>query len=94
MRKASTSTNVTIRMDRETRERAELLFSELGMSMSTAFNIFVRQSLRERRIPFDVSLSVPNAETRAALAEAERLSKDPDAKGYDDLDRLFADLKS
>jgi DNA-damage-inducible protein J len=38
--------NVTIRLDREVKERAESLFSDLGMNLSTAFNIFARQSLR------------------------------------------------
>ncbi|MCI8937888.1 MAG: type II toxin-antitoxin system RelB/DinJ family antitoxin [Lachnospiraceae bacterium] len=39
-----------------------------------AFNIFVRQSLREGRIPFDISLNQPNSETLAAMLEAERFA--------------------
>ncbi len=53
---AGTNTNISIRMDSELKAQAEALFTELGMNLSTAFNIFVRQSLREGRIPFDVSL--------------------------------------
>ena len=67
---------------------------ELGMNLSTAFNVFVRQSLREGRIPFDISLNQPNKETIAAMLEAERIAKDPSVKGYNDLDELFADLKA
>ena len=63
------------------------------MNLSTAFQIFVRQSLREGRIPFDIALEKPNKETIAALLEAERITNDPSVKGYDDLDELFADLK-
>ncbi|MCI9329560.1 MAG: type II toxin-antitoxin system antitoxin, RelB/DinJ family [Ruminococcus sp.] len=59
-----------------------------------AFNIFVRQSLREGRIPFDISLNQPNSETVAAMLEAERIAKDPSVKGYTDLDELFTDLKA
>ena len=68
-------------------------FSELGMNLTTAFNIFVRQSLREGGIPFEVKLERPNKETVAAMLEAERIAKDPSVKGYDNLDELFADLK-
>lgn len=64
------------------------------MSLSTAFNIFVRQSLREGRIPFDISLNQPNKETIAAMLEAERVAKDLSVNGYNDLDTLFADLKA
>ncbi len=60
---------------------------------TTAFNIFVRQSLREGGIPFEVKLEQPNKETIAAMLEAERIAKDPSVKGFNDLDELFADLK-
>ena len=68
-------------------------FTELGMNLTTAFNIFVRQSLREGGIPFEIRLEQPNKETVAAMLEAERIAKDPSVKGYNDLDELFADLK-
>ena len=73
--------------------QADALFNELGMNLTTAFNIFVRQSLREGGIPFEVKLDQPNKETIAAMLEAERIAKDPSVKGYNDLDELFADLK-
>lgn len=47
--------NVTIRLDKEVKERAEKLFNELGMNLSTAFNVFARQSLRQGKIPFEIS---------------------------------------
>ena len=91
---AGTTTNISIRMDAELKTRADALFNELGMNLTTAFNIFVRQSLREGRIPFEITLNQPNRETLAALLEAERISKDPEVKGYSDLDELFRDLKA
>ena len=91
---AGTTTNISIRMDADLKAQADALFGELGMNISTAFNIFVRQSLREGRIPFDISLNQPNRETLAALMEAERIAKDPNVKGYTDLDELFDDLKA
>lgn len=89
----SSTTNISIRMDTKLKADAEALFEELGMNISTAFNIFVRQALRERGIPFTITECPPNKETLAALLEAERIAKDSTVKGYTDLDELFADLK-
>ena len=91
---AGSTTNISIRMDSDLKAQADRLFGELGMNLTTAFNIFVRQSLREGRIPFDVSLNQPNSETVAAMLEAERIAKGPAVKGYTDLNELFADLKA
>lgn len=87
------TTNISIRMDSDLKTQADALFGKLGMNLTTAFNIFVRQSLREGGIPFDIKLDQPNKETVAALLEAERIAKDPSVKGYSDLDELFAELK-
>ena len=46
--------NVNIRMDRDLKESADLLFSSMGFNMTTAVNTFVRQCLRERSIPFQI----------------------------------------
>ena len=64
--------NVTFRVDSELKSQADALFSELGMSLSTAFNIFLRQSVREQQLPFSVTKNVPNAVTVAAMEAAER----------------------
>ena len=90
---AGNTTNISIRMDSELKAQADALFAELGMNLSTAFNIFVRQSIREGRIPFDISLNQPNRETIAAMLEEERIAKDRSVKGYSDLNELFKELK-
>lgn len=90
---AGTTTNISIRMDSDLKAQADALFAELGMNISTAFNIFVRQALREGGLPFEVKLGYPNKETIVAMLDAERIAKDPSVKGYNDLDELFADLK-
>ena len=87
------TTNITIRMDANLKVQAEALFNELGMNLSTAFNIFVRQSLREGAIPFKIHLERPNAETIAAMIEAKRIANDPSVKGYADINELFAELE-
>lgn len=88
------NTNYTVRIDSEIKEQAEALFEELGMSLSTALNIFLRQSLREGGLPFTVQTHKPNKKTIAAMLEAERIAKDPSVKGYNNLDDLFADLNA
>jgi len=87
------STNISIRMDSDVKAQADVLFGELGMNLTTAFNVFVRQALREGRIPFEISLNQPNKETISAMLEAERITRDPSVKGYTDMDELFADLQ-
>ena len=46
--------NVTIRLDKDVKENAERMFKDLGMNLSTAFNIFARQALRQGKIPFEI----------------------------------------
>lgn len=65
------SVNVTIRVDENLKKQADSLFDDLGMSLSTAFNIFLRQSVREQQMPFMISRNVPNAVTEAAMQAAE-----------------------
>ncbi len=60
-------TNVNIRMDETLKQQFDHLCSELGLNMSTAFNIFAKTMVRQQKIPFEVSLNVPNPETLAAI---------------------------
>lgn len=90
---AGNTVNVSIRIDADLKARAEALYDELGMSLSTAFNIFVRQSLREGGLPFQVKVERPNRETLEAMLEAQRIAADPNAKTYNNVDELFADLE-
>ena len=69
---AGSTTNISIRMDAELKAQADALFAELGMNLSTAFNIFVRQCLREGRIPFKISLNPP-AQGTAVMPETVRI---------------------
>ena len=64
--------NVTLRVDEDLKKQADALFSELGLNLTTAFNIFLRQAVREQGIPFMVSKNVPNAVTLAAMEAAQK----------------------
>lgn len=88
------TTTFSVRMDSDIKEDCEELFDQLGMTLTTAINIFLRQSLHTGGLPFEVKLPAPNKETIAAMLEAERIAKDPSAKKYTDLDELFADLRA
>lgn len=46
--------NVTIRMDEQLKAQADELFYDLGLSLSSAITMFVKQAVREQRIPFEV----------------------------------------
>ena len=84
--------NVTFRIDENIKAQADELFGELGMSMSTAFNVFLRQSIREQGIPFEISKNVPNAATLAAMDAAE---KGEDMFGpFDSVDALMEALNA
>ena len=47
---------VNIRIDDGLKEKADFLFEELGLNMTTAINIFVRQVVRQGCIPFDITI--------------------------------------
>ena len=61
------TTNLNIRIDSDLKKQAEQIFSELGLNMSTALNVFLRQTVRSNGIPFEMRLDVPNEETLAAI---------------------------
>ena len=65
----TTTTNLNIRTDRDVKERSERIFSELGMSMTTAFNIFAKTAVREQKIPFEISAKATVAPTANQVAE-------------------------
>lgn len=68
MAKVSTS----ISLDADTKAKAQELFADFGLDLSTAINIFLRQSIRENRIPFVIQREEPNDITLAAMDAAER----------------------
>lgn len=89
-------TSINIRIDEDIKKEAETLFANLGMNISTAVNIFVRQALNERGIPFKIKEATddfynkPNNETLEAMQEAEQISKS--GKGFNSPEEMFEDL--
>ena len=67
------NTNVNIRMDADLKRQFESFCSDMGLTMSAAFNIFARKAVREYRIPFEISGENPNAETIEAINEVRQM---------------------
>ena len=85
------NTSMNIRMDSEVKKKAEALFGEIGMNMTTAINIFLKQAIRENGIPFELKLNRPNTETIEALNEGKKIIEEGKAR-FDTADEMFADL--
>lgn len=76
------TTNLNIRTDKEVKDQADHIFSELGLNMTTAINIFLRTTIREKGIPFELKLDIPNSTTAAAIEEGRKIASDKKVKGY------------
>ena len=88
-------TNVNIRMDENLKQEFDWLCAELGLNMTTAFNLFARTVVRQHKIPFEIALNhpVPNAETLEAMEEVKRMKKNPSlGKSYTDVDQMMKEL--
>lgn len=78
---AKVSTNISL--DADLKKASQELYSDLGMDLSTAVTIFLKQSLRVQGIPFSVTRDHPNAETIAAIKEYDLMKAHPeDYKRY------------
>ena len=87
------TTNFSVRMDSEVKKQSEALFNELGMNLTTAINVFLRQSIRVGGFPFELNVNTPTPTTLAALREAELISRDPTVKRYSDVEEALEELK-
>ena len=83
-----------IRIDSNIKQQATELFASLGMDMSSAVNIFLRQCILRGGLPFSVELPRYNQETLEAMAEARRISRNPDVMGYTNMADLKAALEA
>ena len=90
MSKVSTS----ISIDTDVKAKAQELFADLGLDLSTAINIFLKQSIRENGIPFSIQREIPNADTIAAMKEAEEMRKRPETyKRYSSFSELLEEIE-
>lgn len=86
------TTDLNIRTDKDVKERADQIFSELGLNMTTAINMFLRTTIRENGIPFPLKLDTPNA--ASAIEEGGRIASHRSVKGDTNMDNLRAALEA
>ena len=90
---AKVSTSISI--DADVKVKAQELFADLGMDLSTAINVFLRQAVYEHSFPFDIRREIPNADTVAAMREAEEMSKHPENfKKYSSFSELLQEVEA
>jgi DNA-damage-inducible protein J len=63
--------NLSIKIDRELKKEADQVFSALGMNLTTAITVFMRQSVRQKKIPFEVTLYPENDNKDKLMHEAK-----------------------
>lgn len=86
------TTNLNIRVDEELKSKAEAIFNELGLNMSTAMNIFLRYSVRYGGIPFDLRIEKPNEQTQSAIDDVDNNRNM--SKTFDSVSALLEDLNA
>ena len=85
------STNISI--DAETKAKAQVMLADLGLDLSTAVNIFLKQMLYEGGIPFSITIGTPNKLTVEAMKEAQEMLRSPEKyKKYDSVDSMMEDI--
>jgi DNA-damage-inducible protein J len=83
---------INVRVDDRTKTKARELFSQFGLDLSTAINMFLMQSIREQGIPLDLHLHIPNSQTIKSIEETENgtgLSE-----SFDNIEDLMEDLRA
>ena len=83
-----------IRIDSGVKKQANELFNELGLDMSSAVNIFLRQCILRGGLPFKVEVPQYSKELLSAADEAKRISRDPDVPGYTSMEDLKKALET
>lgn len=85
--------NVNIRMNPELKKQFEAFCKDMGLTMTTAINLFVKKTVREYRIPFEIGAEQPNQETLEAINEISYLKAHPnEGKSYTSAKELRRDI--
>ena len=79
--------NVNFKMNDDLKSDFETACERMGLNVSTVLNLCAREIVKEQGIPFKISCK-PNAETIAAMEEADKISRDANAKKFNNVDEL------
>ncbi|MDO5843969.1 MAG: type II toxin-antitoxin system RelB/DinJ family antitoxin [Methanocorpusculum sp.] len=80
---------MSIRIDTETKERAEIICRELGTNISSAVNIFLSSFVRNNGFPFELKIETPNNETIEAMKESGIIARSKKSKNCSSADELM-----
>lgn len=83
---------INIRTEEETKKKIEKLFSQFGITVSDAVNIFFHQSLMQGGLPFQMQIPKPNAETIAAIEDVNNNRNM--SRTFDSVEELMRDLNA
>ena len=81
-----------VRIDEELKKQSMELFAQLGIDMSSAMNMFLKQCVMRGGLPFAVEIPQYRSEVLEAMEEARRISKDPNTKRYSSFVEALEDL--
>ena len=81
-----------VRIDENLKKQSTELFSQLGIDMSSAVNMFLKQCVMRGGLPFEVAVPRYKREVLEAMEEAKSLSHDPNAKRYSSFSEVLEDL--
>lgn len=85
-------TTINVRVDATVKKDATALLEDLGLDMTTAVNLYLRQIIMHGGIPFDVRK--PNAQTLAAIEEVEKIKRgEIQPKRYDTFAELVKEIE-
>ncbi len=86
---------LSIRMDDETKNEFDKFCNSVGLSVSAAVNIFAKRVVRDNKIPFEITGDPePSEQFLAAIKEAEEIEKNPNIKGFNNINDFLKDLNS
>ena len=86
-----TKTSMSIRLDSEVKEQAQQVFNHLGMDMTTAINIFLRQAIQYQGLPFDVKID----ENRKLLQVVTDVEQNRNmSRSFESVSDLMEDLRA
>jgi addiction module antitoxin, RelB/DinJ family len=81
----------TIRIDDELKKECDLIFADIGLTMSAAMTLFLKQVVKTKGIPFELKAHMPNKETRKTLDAIIR-GTEPLSAPFDTVDKLMEEL--
>ena len=92
---ANLTSAININVDKDLKDEATAILKDLGLNMSVAINVFLKQIVKRDGLPFEITNPKPSKELKEALIEGEQIVQDIKAgkrKGYKNMNDLIKAL--